>query len=325
METPVLSLRGLTTVVDHPGGPAAVVDGADLELIAGETVALVGESGSGKTMAALSILGLVPPPGRVAAGSIRFRGRELVGLAEDEYRRIRGRHISMIFQEPMTALNPVFTVGEQIGEGLMLHLGLSRRVAAQRATDLLAEVGIPNPARRAAGYPHELSGGMRQRVMIAMALACGPDAVLADEPTTALDVTIQAEIIDLLGRLQAERGMSVLLITHDLGVVAQSARRAAVMYAGRVVERGDVAGLFRQPLHPYTQGLLASLPRLDAPGARLTPIAGSVPDIAALPLGCHFHPRCPHAFARCREAAPPSFGDADRAARCWLLDKGAAS
>jgi len=321
---PVLSLRGLTTVFDLPGGPATAVDGADLDIAAGETVALVGESGSGKTMAALSVLGLVPPPGRVAGSSIRFKGRELAGLPEDEYRTIRGRHLSMIFQEPMTALNPVFTVGEQIGEALRLHLGLSRGEALDRAIALLAEVGIPNPARRAAGYPHELSGGMRQRVVIAMALACGPDAVLADEPTTALDVTIQAEIVDLLGRLQAERGMSVLLITHDLGVVAQSARRAAVMYAGRIVERAEVGDLFMEPLHPYTQGLLASLPRLDAPGARLTPIAGSVPDISALPRGCHFHPRCPHAFARCREEIPPAFGDEGRAARCWLLAKGGA-
>ncbi len=325
MEASVLSLRGLTTVFDLPGGPATAVDGVDLDLQAGETVALVGESGSGKTMAALSCLGLTPPPGRVAGGSILFKGRELAGLAEEEYRRIRGRHLSMIFQEPMTALNPVFTVGEQIAEGLRLHLGLSPREAMERAAGLLAEVGIPNPARRAASYPHELSGGMRQRVIIAMALACGPDAVLADEPTTALDVTIQAEILDLLGRLQDERGMAVLLITHDLGVVAQSARRAAVMYAGRVVERGAVDDLFREPLHPYTRGLLTSLPRLDAPGARLTPIAGAVPDIAALPSGCHFHPRCPHAFARCRAEVPPAFGDARRGARCWLLAPGSAA
>ncbi|EPR44742.1 oligopeptide/dipeptide ABC transporter, ATPase subunit [Desulfovibrio sp. X2] len=325
---PVLSVKDLVTVFDLPRGdgasgtfPAPAVDGASLDLAPGETVALVGESGSGKTMVALSVLGLVPPPGRVASGSILFSGRELAGLSAQEYQGLRGRHLAMIFQEPMTALNPVFTVGEQIAEPLRLHLGLSPRDAAARAVELLAEVGIPNPARRAKSYPHELSGGMRQRVVIAMALSCGPEVVLADEPTTALDVTIQAEILDLMAKLREERGMAVLLITHDLGVVAGTAGRVAVMYAGRVVERAGVDDLFREPLHPYTQGLLASLPSLEDPGARLTPIAGSVPDISALPTGCTFHPRCPRAFARCPAEIPPDFtprGGSGRSVRCWL-------
>lgn len=317
MVAPVLSLRGLTTVFDLEAGPAVAVDGADLDLIPGETLALVGESGSGKTMVALSILGLVPEPGRVAGGSIRFQGRELTTLDPEARRLLRGRHLAMVFQEPMTALNPVFTVGEQIAEPMRLHLGLSPRQAMARAVELLAEVGIPNPERRARSYPHELSGGMRQRVVIAMALSCDPEVLLADEPTTALDVTIQAEILDLLDRIKAERGMSVLLVTHDLGVVAGSAARAAVMYAGRIVERASVAEVFAAPEHPYTQGLLASLPRLDADRrARLTPIPGTPPDISALPSGCHFHPRCPHVFDRCRAEIPPAFGE--RGTRCWL-------
>ena len=297
---------------------ARAVDTVSLTVRQGETLAVVGESGCGKTVLALSVLGLIPdPPGRVIAGQALYRGRDLVAMSEAELQSVRGNHIAMIFQEPMTSLNPVFRVGEQIAEGFRLHKKATRAEAADRAIEMLRLVGIPNPGERSQSYPFELSGGMRQRVMIAMALVNDPDLLFADEPTTALDVTIQAQILDLMRELQQRRGSGILLITHDLGVVAETAQRVVVMYAGQVAEQAPVAELFASPQHPYTQGLLASVPRL---GVRrtLAPIPGMVPGIFNLPSGCRFWPRCPRAFARCT-ACPPLFQlGPGHTARCWL-------
>jgi peptide/nickel transport system ATP-binding protein len=286
-------------------------------------VAVVGESGCGKTVLALSVLGLIPdPPGRVIEGQALYRGRDLLAMDEAELQGVRGNHVAMIFQEPMTSLNPVFRVGEQIAEGFRLHKKAGKAEAAERALEMLRLVGIPNPAERSRSYPHELSGGMRQRVMIAMALACDPDLIFADEPTTALDVTIQAQILDLMRGLQREKGSGIVLITHDLGVVAETAHRVAVMYAGQVVEEADVAALYAAPAHPYTQGLMASVPRLGVKRV-LAPIPGMVPGIFDLPSGCRFRPRCKDAFARCADA-PPLFNLGEgRTARCWLCEKNA--
>jgi oligopeptide/dipeptide ABC transporter ATP-binding protein len=316
---PLLQVTDLRTHFATEDGVVRAVDGVSLEVRAGETLALVGESGSGKSVTALSILRLVPePPGRIVGGQVRFRGRDLLALSPAEMRRIRGREISMVFQEPMTSLNPVFTCGEQVAEVLVQHERLGRREAGARSIELLRMVGIPAPEQRAREYPHQLSGGQRQRVMIAMALACGPALLIADEPTTALDVTIQAQILDLLRRLQQELGMAVLLITHDLGVVAETADRVSVVYAGQVVEACDVRALFRRTRHPYTAGLLASLPRLGERGARLRVIPGQVPDAARFPAGCRFHPRCPAAIERCRSEEPPlERVEGEHFARCW--------
>ena len=315
----ILDIRGLTTSFATAEGVAQAVDTASLTLEQGETLALVGESGCGKSVLGLSVLGLVPdPPGRVTAGQALFDGRDLLALSERELQDIRGRRIAMIFQEPMTSLNPVLRIGEQIAETLRRHFGASRAEAAERAVQALARVGIPDPAAHARSYPHQLSGGMRQRVMIAMAISCSPEVIIADEPTTALDVTIQAQILELLMELREQAGSSGLLITHDLGVVARISRRVAVMYAGRIVEEGPVRGLFREPLHPYTRGLLGSLP---VPGRRggLTPIPGIVPSIYHLPTGCRFHPRCPDAMDICRATEPEHLDLGDgRRVRCWL-------
>ncbi len=320
MTQSVLSIRDLHTQFHTAHGIAPAVDGVSLDIGSGEMVALVGESGCGKTMVALSVMGLVPsPPGRIASGEILFKGEDLVGMDDAGLRRVRGNHIGMVFQEPMTSLNPVFRIGEQIAEALRLHKGMNRKQALEAAAVHMDEVGIPNPAERLQSYPHELSGGMRQRVMIAMALACGPELLLADEPTTALDVTIQAQIMGLLDNLRRRRGLSVLLITHDLGVVAGTCDKAAIMYAGAIVERSDVAGLFRAPLHPYTRGLLDSIPRLDAPDRRLASIPGTVPNLLHLPHGCRFHPRCAEAMDICRSQTPPEFEIAPgRRVSCWL-------
>jgi len=309
---PLLEIRDLQTHFFTDDGVVRAVDGVSLAIEPGRTLAVVGESGSGKSVTALSILRLVAsPPGRIVGGSIRFRGRDLLSLSEPEMRGIRGREISMIFQEPMTSLNPVFTCGAQIMEVLELHLKLERAAARHQAIELLKRVGIPSPEQRVDEYPHQMSGGMRQRVMIAMALACRPALLIADEPTTALDVTIQAQILELLRALQRELEMSVLLITHDLGVVAETADQVAVMYAGQVVESCGVREIFRATRHPYTAGLLASLPRLaDAATApagrlpRLRVIPGQVPDPTRFPGGCRFHPRCPLAVERCRTEMP---------------------
>ena len=321
MSETLLDIRKLTTCFSSPLGLAKAVDTVSLSLMQGETLAIVGESGCGKTVLALSILGLVPdPPGRITEGSILYRGKELLEMTENELRQVRGNYISMIFQEPMTALNPVFRINDQIGEPLRLHQGLNKEEALEKAVDALDLVGIPNPAKIARAYPHELSGGMRQRVMIAMALACNPDILIADEPTTALDVTIQAQILDLMNELKARMDGSLMLITHDLGVVARMAQRVAVMYSGKIVELSSVGPLYSNPLHPYTQGLLASVPTMGDKAA-LNPIPGIVPGIFDLPKGCRFHPRCPKAFAKCSLILPPlTEPEPGRQVRCWLYE-----
>jgi peptide/nickel transport system ATP-binding protein len=326
---PVLDARGMRTVFRTRDGARVAIDGVDLAVPAGGTLALVGESGSGKSVASLSLLGLLPKGvGRLTAGSVMFAppGQPAVDLARldaEALRHVRGAAIGMIFQEPMTSLNPVFTVGDQVGESLRVHGGMGDREAWAAAVALLDQVGVPEPARRAAQYPHELSGGLRQRVTIAMALACGPALLIADEPTTALDVTIQAQILDLLQRLQRERGMAMLFVTHNLGVVAEIADRVSVLYAGRVVESGPVAALFQAPRHPYTAGLLAAMPRLGTAsalrraGRELPTIAGSVPGIADMPPGCAFAPRCALAIDACRTAVPAMQDVApERTSRC---------
>jgi oligopeptide/dipeptide ABC transporter ATP-binding protein len=316
----LLAVDHLTTVFDTRNGPTAAVDDVSFEIRPGETLGLVGESGSGKSMTALSIMRLVQPPGRIAAGHIWFKGHDLITLAEPAMRKIRGAEIALIFQEPMTALNPVFTIGDQIGETIRVHGRASRREARARAIELLDAVRMPNAAARVDDYPHQLSGGMRQRVLIAMALACKPSLVIADEPTTALDVTIQAQILDLLREMKSAFNLSLLLITHDLGIVAETADRVAVMYAGRVVEEAPVAALFREPKHPYTRGLLASIPS-GIPGQRLRAIDGSVPMLGQYPPGCAFNPRCPDRFEPCTTAPPPDFAvGSDHDAKCYLHD-----
>ena len=304
----LLDIRGLKTHFRTDDGWVHAVDGVDLRVEAGETVCLVGESGSGKSVTAMSVLKLLPmPPGRIVAGQVLWDGRDLVPLPPAEMQRLRGREIGMVFQEPMTALNPVYTVGEQICEGLRLHEGLSRAAALERAAELLALVHISQPSRRVHDYPHQFSGGMRQRVMIAMALACKPRLLIADEPTTALDVTIQAQILDLLAELKERLGMAVLLITHAMGVVAEVAQRVVVMYAGQVIEEGSVEEVFQRPWHPYTQGLIRSIPRIDADaarGARLVSIPGTVPSLVEPPPGCRFAPRCAYARDACTQATP---------------------
>ncbi|HOZ46122.1 MAG TPA: ABC transporter ATP-binding protein [Candidatus Hydrogenedentes bacterium] len=318
----LLRVRNLKTYFKTDDGDALAVDDVSFDVPAGKTVALVGESGCGKSVTALSILRLVPdPPGRIAGGEIRFEGRNLLQLSEAEMRTIRGNRISMIFQEPMTSLNPVFRVGNQIAAAIRLHRKCGWDDARAQAIDLLDRVGIPAPAERVNDYPHQMSGGMRQRVMIAMALACGPALLIADEPTTALDVTIQAQILELLGELQRDTGMTVLLITHDLAVVAETADEAAIMYAGRVVEYASVRALFGAPKHPYTLGLFDSVPRLDSEKRRLSTIAGQVPAATDFPPGCRFHSRCPYAMAICREKTPvlQPCGPAHTVA-CWLHD-----
>jgi len=320
MSAPLLELDDLHTWFHTDDGVVRAVDGVSFTLREGETLAVVGESGSGKSVSALSVLRLVSrPPGRYEGGEIRFRGKNLLEVSEPEMRRIRGKEISMIFQEPMTSLNPVFTCGEQILEAVVLHEGVDRAAGRARAIEMLKLVGIPSPEQRVDEYPHQMSGGMRQRVMIAMALACRPAVLIADEPTTALDVTIQAQILDLLKRLQQEMGMAVLLITHDLGVVAETADRVAVMYAGQVVESCDVKGAFQRTLHPYTAGLLHSLPRLGQDRERLKVIPGNVPNPLRFPAACRFHPRCPIAIEKCRTEAPPlfEFEGGDHRSRCW--------
>ena len=307
MAEPLLAIEDLRVVFGRPGREQVAVDGVSLTLDAGEVLGIVGESGSGKSLTALSILRLVPsPPGRIEAKAIRFMGRDLLALDERRMNEVRGADIAMIFQEPMSALNPVFTIGDQIAETLRIHEGLDRNAARRRSLELLTKVGISNPEQRLGQYPHELSGGMRQRVMIAIALACRPKLLIADEPTTALDVTIQAQILALLRDLQRELGMAVLLITHDLGVVAQVVDRVAVMYAGRVVEQGSVGAVFERPSHPYTRLLMESIPSLDHDRDRLPTIPGMVPSLANLPPGCRFHPRCPAARPPCAER-PPAF------------------
>ena len=322
--TRVLEVENLrVSFPDGAGRRFHPVDGVSFELRKGETLALVGESGCGKSLTSLALLQLVPPPGRVDAGSvIRLGDTNVLSLTGEALRRIRGRRIGMIFQDPMTSLNPVFTVGDQIAEGVRAHFRVSRREARDRALRLLQEVGIPDPASRLDAYPHQLSGGMRQRVMIAIALSAEPEILVADEPTTALDVTVQAQILEVLEALRRSHGMAVLLITHDLGIVAGRADRVAVMYAGQIVEEAPTAELFAHPSHPYTQGLFASVPRISGPIQRLTPIGGSVPSPSAWPSGCRFRPRCPQAFDK--SELPPELlaVGPDHRMRCWLADPG---
>jgi len=304
----LLDIKGLKTYFFTEEGVVRAVDGIDLRIDRGETLGVVGESGCGKTVTALSIMRLIPmPPGRIVEGQMVWQNRDLVTLPPAQMRKVRGKEISMVFQEPMTSLNPVFTIGEQIAEAIRLHERLGRRDAMAKTVEMLKIVHIPNPERRVKEYPHQLSGGMRQRVMIAMALSCNPKLLIADEPTTALDVTIQAQILDLLNELKAKIGMAVLLITHDMGVIAETAQRVMVMYAGKVVEEAPVKDLFKEPLHPYTQGLLRSIPRIDTAATtkrRLEAIPGVVPSLLNLPKGCKFEPRCPHAKPVCKDQEP---------------------
>ena len=322
--TPLLEVENLRITFATSAGTSHPVDGVSFALAKGELLALVGESGCGKSLTSLALLRLVPPPGRILPGSaIRLDGTDVLGLDDAALRGVRGRRIGMIFQDPMTSLNPVFTVSDQICESVRAHERVSKRAARARALELLQEVGIPDPVARLDQYPHQLSGGMRQRVMIAIALASEPELLIADEPTTALDVTVQAQILEVLDRLRAARGMAVLLITHDLGIVAGRADRVAVMYAGRLVEEAPTADLFARPSHPYTRGLLASVPRITGPVTRLTPIAGTVPPPTAWPAGCRFHPRCPAALARCPTDDPPALPvGAGHRMRCWLAESG---
>ena len=321
----LLDVRHLSTQFTTGGGIVRAVDDVSWDVREGETVALVGESGCGKSVSALSVMRLVAAPaGRIVGGEIWFGGRDLLRLSEEEMRRVRGREIAMVFQEPMTSLNPVLSVGRQLTEGVEIHLGADPARARARADELLHMVGIPDPARRLRQYPHQFSGGMRQRMMIAMALACEPSLVLADEPTTALDVTIQAQILELMKSLSRRLGVAMLIITHNLGVVARYADRVNVMYAGRIMEQGSAKELYAHPRHPYTLGLLRSVPRLDAPRrARLDPIDGQPPDLARLPAGCAFAPRCAFRVERCLVERPvlrPA-GDDGHVSACWEIER----
>lgn len=321
----LLTVKNLQTQFRTRAGLVRAVDGVSFQLDKGELLGLVGESGCGKSITALSVMRLIAPPGKIVSGEITFDGKNLLKLSEAEMRAIRGDDIAMIFQDPMTSLNPVFTVGEQIAEALRLHRKLSGKAARAAAIEAMREVAIPDPARRINDYPHQLSGGMRQRVMIAMALACDPKLLIADEPTTALDVTIQAQILELLNELRKNRELAVLLITHDLGVVAEVADRVAVMYTGRIVEESPVDELFARPKHPYTEGLLRSVPKLNAADVakklKLETIEGVVPSPTDLPPGCHFAPRCPHRMPRCTEEEIPLYQlEGNVQVRCVLYD-----
>jgi oligopeptide/dipeptide ABC transporter ATP-binding protein len=316
---PLLSIENLDVEFHTPDGVHRAVRGLSLSLEKGETLGLVGESGSGKTVTALSLMRLLPdPPGRTRGGKILFDNREILSMSPEEIRRLRGNEIAMIFQEPMTSLNPIHSCGKQIMEPLILHLGLTKKEARERALELLNRVGIPSPGQRMGEYPHQLSGGMRQRVMIAMALACKPKLLLADEPTTALDVTIQAQILELMKELRREMGSAIILITHDLGVVAEMCSHAAVMYAGQIVESCSVKALFERPLHPYSGGLLLSIPDVTKPRDRLFAIEGTVPNPFDMPPGCAFSPRCKYAGERCGKEVPPlTAAGEDRLVRCF--------
>ena len=316
----LLEVRDLRTHLKVMDGTVPAVDGVSFALHRGETLGVVGESGCGKSVTALTLMGLIPAPPAQVAGQIWFDGRDLLRASEEEMLRVRGAEMAMVFQEPMTSLNPVLTIGDQIVEAILSHKKGGRARAGRRMIEMLELVGIPEPERLAKRYPHELSGGMRQRVMIALALSCDPKLLIADEPPTALDVTIQAQILELIGRIQAQTGTSLLLITHDLGVIAEAVQRVIVMYAGKIVETGSVEAILRDSKHPYTQGLLASIPSRGSRGLRLNVIKGSVPSPFHLPVGCRFHPRCPHAFEPCAGHEPPleELRSADRRVACWL-------
>src|SRR5215510_13719732 len=321
----LLDVKDLQTQFTTSGGVVRAVDGVSWDVKPGETVALVGESGCGKSVSALSVMRLVAAPaGRIVGGQILFKGRDLLAMSEEEMRKIRGREIGMIFQEPMTSLNPVLSVGRQLTETVEIHLGMSPAQSRERAIELLSLVGVSDPARRLSQYPHQFSGGMRQRMMIAMALSCDPALILADEPTTALDVTIQAQILELMKGLSRRLGVAMLIITHNLGVVARYADRVNVMYAGRIIERASAREIYADPRHPYTLGLLGSVPRLDEPRReRLTPIEGQPPDLTRLPPGCAFAPRCGYRVDRCQVEAPPldSVGEGGHVTACWEAER----
>jgi oligopeptide/dipeptide ABC transporter ATP-binding protein len=320
----LLEVKNLETQFQTSTGVVRAVDGVSYDIEEGETVALVGESGCGKSVSALSIMRLVAEPaGRIVGGEILFKGRDLLKLSEEQMRDVRGRDIAMVFQEPMTSLNPVLTIGRQLTEGLEIHLGMAPDAAKTRAVELLGLVGIPDPQRRLAQYPHQFSGGMRQRMMVAMALACNPPLILADEPTTALDVTIQAQILELLQDLSRRLGVAMLIITHNLGVVARYADRVNVMYAGRIIECGTAAEIYADPRHPYTLGLLRSVPRLDEPmRAKLDPIEGQPPDLTKLPPGCAFAPRCAYRIDKCAEVPPlAACGASGHMSACWVAER----
>ena len=320
---PLLAVEDLQVEFRLQGGTVKAVNGLSYVLSERETVAILGESGSGKSVSAQAVMGIIDtPPGFVTGGSVRYRGVDLLRLPEDEHRKARGQNIAMIFQDALTALNPVFSVGWQIGEMFRKHRGLSRKAARLEAIELMERVKIPSARQRVNAYPHEFSGGMRQRIMIAMALALDPDIIIADEPTTALDVTVQAQIMELLAELQSQTGMGLILITHDLGVVAEVADRVVVMYAGREVEKGEITDVYKQPAHPYTIGLMHSIPRADEHTDRLNPIQGSPPDLMHMPAGCPFHPRCPYAHEDCERIIPELVQlDGGRAAACLYLEE----
>jgi peptide/nickel transport system ATP-binding protein len=317
--TPLLAVDRLRVEFPTRAGTLVAVDGVSLEIAPGEVLGVVGESGAGKSLTGAAIIGLIDPPGRIGAGEVRLGERRIDNLAPEEMRRVRGREIGAVFQDPLTSLNPLYTIGRQLVETITTHLDLSPREARRRALDLLAEVGIPAPERRFDHYPHQFSGGMRQRVVIALALAAKPKLIIADEPTTALDVSIQAQIIALLKGLCREHGTAVMLITHDMGVIAETADRVAVMYAGRVVEVGPVADIIHRPQHPYTKGLMGSIPSIVAERENLAQIEGVMPRLDAIPAGCAFHPRCPHAFERCKRERPELMRAGATRSACWLV------
>src|SRR3954453_6208782 len=323
---PLLDIQNLSTHYVSSQGTRVVraVDDVSLRIHAGETLGIVGESGSGKSTLALTIMRVLPPAARIVAGRMLFEGEDLVQKPDAEMRQIRGKRIAMILQDPMASLNPLFTIGDQVGEPIRVHEGASRRTAWKRASELLKSVRIPSPETRVTQYPHEMSGGMRQRIVGAIGISCEPRLLIADEPTPSLDLTIQAQYLNLLRDLQREHGLALIFITHNLGIVAKMCDQLAVMYAGRVVEQGPVSRIFNAPTHPYTKALLGSIPRMTDGGERLTAIDGQPPDLSSLPAGCSFAPRCPAAFARCRAEAPPEFAvDDGRTARCWLAAPGA--
>jgi peptide/nickel transport system ATP-binding protein len=318
-ETPTLSVRNLRVEFPTRRGTLVAVDDISFDIAPGEVLGVVGESGAGKSLTGTAIIGLLEPPGRVAGGEIRLNGQRIDDLSREDMRHIRGKRIGMVFQDPLTSLNPLYRVGDQIIETIRAHLPLNERQARARAIELLTEVGIQGAERRIDAYPHEFSGGMRQRVVLALALCAEPDLIIADEPTTALDVSIQAQIIQLLKRLCRERGTAVMLITHDMGVIAETANRVAVMYAGRIVEIGPVREVIKSAHHPYTRGLMGSIPSIEGTGDRLTQIPGSMPRLTAIPRGCAFNPRCPHVFDRCRIERPDLMAVDHSSAACWLV------
>lgn len=320
MTEPVLSVRNLQVEFASRRGTLRAIDGVSFDIAKGEVLGVVGESGAGKSVTGLSVIGLIDPPGHIAGGEIHLAGLRIDNLPPEEMRRIRGKRIGMIFQDPLTSLNPLYKVGDQIVETIRTHLNLSEQAARRRAIDLLAEVGIPAPEKRIDGYPHEFSGGMRQRVVIALAICAEPELIIADEPTTALDVSVQAQIISLIKRLGRDHGTAVMLVTHDMGVIAETSDRVAVMYAGRVAEIGPVQDVVRNPLHPYAKGLMGAIPTLAGDNQRLVQIPGSMPRLSAIPRGCSFNPRCAFAFDRCRVDRPEPLARGTQSVACHLYD-----